>query len=128
IFEFATIFCAGNHRRQIKHNYALVQERVRHVLARDSLRKTFDDSRLTDAWFTDEYWVILGSTIKDCDNAANFFLTSHNRVKLTGTRLLSQIATIDIQGRFGRLTFARLLCCRRTRAAIIVLLAIEESV
>ena len=59
-FKFATILCACNQRAHIESKYVFVLQSLGHVAAHDTLRKTFGNSRLADARFTDKHRVVLG--------------------------------------------------------------------
>jgi len=60
IFEFPSIFGAGDERAQIQRDDAPVFEALRHVATHDAVCETLDDRGLPHAGFTDEDWVVLG--------------------------------------------------------------------
>ena len=68
-----------------------------HVAGNNALREAFDDSGLADARFADEDGIIFRAAGKDLDDAANFFISSNDRIKLAATRLFGQVASIFVE-------------------------------
>jgi hypothetical protein len=97
IFEFAAIFCAGQHGSEIEGNDALVLQRFGHVAGNDALGEALDDRSLADAGFADEHGIIFGAAGKHLDNATDFFIASNDGVELAPASLLSQVAGVFVQ-------------------------------
>ena len=61
LLELAAVLGAGDHRRQVERDEALVAERLGHVALDDALREALDDGGLADAGLADEHRVVLGA-------------------------------------------------------------------
>ena len=82
ILELAAELRAGDHRRQIEREEALVLERLGHVAARDALRDALDDRRLADAGLADEHRVVLGAAREHLHHAADLLVAADHRIDL----------------------------------------------
>ena len=80
-FELSAILCPRNDQRQVKRKNAFVSEERRHVTVGNALCESFDDGGLTDAGFADQYWIILGSTAENLNDAIDFPFAAHEWVK-----------------------------------------------
>ena len=105
LFEFAAVFCAGDHRAKIERKQLLVLKALGHVTVDDAQRQPLDDRGLADAGLTDENRVVLGPARENLDRAADLFVAADHRIELAFASRLREIARIFLQrvvGVFGR--------------------------
>ena len=82
LLELATILCTGNQCAHIECKKLLIFESLRDITLDDSLRKAFDNGRLTNTGFTDQYRVILGLTGKNSNHITDLLISSDDRIQL----------------------------------------------
>ena len=98
LLELSAVLRAGDHRRHVQGDEALVAQGLRNVARNDALGEAFDDRRLTDTGFADQDRVVLGTTRQDLDDAADLVVSADDRVELTFARHLGQVAAVLGQG------------------------------
>ncbi len=95
--EFAAIFGAGEQRRHVEREHALVLERLRHFAVDDALREPFDDRGLADARLADQHRIVLGPPLQDLDRAPDLVVAPDHRVELALARALGEIDRVLLQ-------------------------------
>ena len=118
VFEFTAIFRASNHRAQIERNNVMVFQAGRNVAGNDTLRQAFNNRRFAHAGLANEHGIVLRTSGKHLNGAANFFGTPDNRVELAFASLLSEVLPILVQG--IELGFALLVGHARIAAQLVV--------
>src|SRR5271165_1796077 len=98
LFELATIFCPGDHEREIECDDAFIAQQFPHLASRDFLSQPFDDGGLSNPCFTDQHWVVFGAPAEDLNYAFDLVLATDDRVQLALFRQLGQIAAEHAQG------------------------------
>src|SRR6266849_4259718 len=74
LFELAAILGAGDHRRHVERQDAVILQGVRALAARDQLRQPFHDRRLAHARFADQDGVVLLAARQDLHHALDLLL------------------------------------------------------
>ena len=97
LFEFAAIFCAGDHGAEVERQQLLVLKTFRHVAIDDAQRQAFDDRGLADAGFADQHRIVLGSARQHLNGAAYFLVAADHRIELAVPRGLREIARVFLQ-------------------------------
>jgi hypothetical protein len=97
VFEFAAIFCAGQHGAEIERDDALVLEDFGHVAGNDALGEAFDDGGLADAGFADEHGIIFRAAGENLDHAADFFVAADDGIELAAAGLLGEVASVAFE-------------------------------
>ena len=111
LLELAAVLGAGEQRRHVERQHALVLERLRHFAVDDALRQAFDDGGLADAGLADQHRVVLGAPLQDLDGAADLVVAADHRVELALARALGEVDGVFLQ----RLALAfGFLRCRRS--------------
>ena len=105
--EFAAVLRAGDHRRHVEGDEALVAQGLRNVARDDALGEAFDDGRFADAGLADQNRVVLGTAGQDLHDAANLVVAADDRIELAFTRNLRQVAPVLGQGLEGSLGICR---------------------
>ena len=82
LLELATVLRTGHHGAQVKGDELLALQGGGDVARADELRQALDDGGLAHARLTDEHGVVLGTTGEDLNHAADFLVTSDDRVQL----------------------------------------------
>ena len=114
VLKFAAILRPGDHGAEVEGDDAFVFEAFRHIALDDAPRQSFDDRRLANARLSDEHGIIFRSAREDLNDAADFFVTSDDRIELPAARELRQIARVALEG----LIFVfRILIAHALRAA-----------
>ena len=83
LLELAPKSGAADERTEIEREHVHAVESRRHVAGSDALRQPFDDRRLPDAGFTDQYRVVLGAAAQHLDHAEHLGVAADHRVELT---------------------------------------------
>ncbi|MND48644.1 hypothetical protein D3C80_395690 [compost metagenome] len=104
LFEITAIAGAGKQRTHIERKDRGIGERFRHFAFNDTLGQTFGNRSLTDARITHIERIILGPTAKNLNGAADFAVTSDERIDATGFGFFVQIDAI------GRKSILLFLC------------------
>ena len=107
LLEFTAVLRAGDHRRHVEGDEALVAQGLGNVARDDALGETFDDGRLADAGLADQNRVVLGTAGQDLHDAANLVVAADDRIELAFTRDLRQVAPVLGQGLEGSLGIRR---------------------
>ena len=97
LFELTTELGTSNQRTNIQRQQAFAFEAVRHFAVDDPLGQTFGNRGFTHARFTDQYRVVFGTTLQDLNGAANFIVTTNDRVELAFFGALGQVDGVFIQ-------------------------------
>src|SRR4029077_5157227 len=74
LLELAAVFGAGDHRRHIERQHAVILERVGALAAGDELRQAFDDRGLPYSRLADEHRVVLFAAREGLHPALSLFL------------------------------------------------------
>ena len=82
LLELTAVLRAGEHRRDVERNQALVLETFGDVAVGDARGQALDDRRLADAWLADEHGVVLAATREHLDAAADLLVAPDDRVDL----------------------------------------------
>ena len=82
LLELAAVLGAGEQRRHVERQHALVLERLRHLAVDDALREPFDDRGLADARLADQHRIVLGAPLQDLDRAADLVVAADHRIEL----------------------------------------------
>ena len=82
LLELAAVLGAGEQRRHVQRQHALVLQRLRHLAVDDALRQAFDDRGLAHAGLADQHRVVLGAPLQDLDRAADLVVAADHRVEL----------------------------------------------
>ena len=61
LLELTPKLCPGHQRSEVERQHLLVLQALRNIPHGDALRDAFDDGGLSDAGFTDQHRVVLGS-------------------------------------------------------------------
>ena len=62
LFKITTVFRTCNHCRKIQGKDPLSGNRSYDLACHDLLRQSFSNTRLTNAWFSDQTWIVLCSS------------------------------------------------------------------
>ena len=95
--EFAAILGAGEQRRHVERQHALVLQRLRHFAVDDALREAFDDGGLAHARLADQHRIVLGAPLQDLDRAADLVVAADDRVELALARALGEVDRVLLQ-------------------------------
>jgi hypothetical protein len=95
--ELAAILRAGEQRRHVEHEHALVLQRLRHLAVHDALREALDDRRLADARLADQHRVVLRAPLQDLDHAADLVIAADHRIELAVAGALGQVERVLLQ-------------------------------
>ncbi len=93
LLKLAPVFRAGNHGGEIELYDTPVEQMVRDFLARNSLRQSFDDCRLTDARLTYQDGVVLCAAAQYRHHPFLLLITADHRVELACSCFRRQIRT-----------------------------------
>ena len=99
LFELAAVLRAGDHQGEVEGDHLTIEEDFRDDARSDLLGEAFDDGGLTHAGFTDEDRIILRAAAEDLHHAADFFLTSDDRIKFSGLGELGEISAESLEQR-----------------------------
>ena len=98
LFKFTSKLGARNQREPMSSDSTrLCLQSFWNFTIDDALRQTFDNRGLADTGFTDQYRVVFGTPLQHLDRAANFLITSDDRVQLALFGTLGQVDGIFFQ-------------------------------
>src|SRR5690554_3720459 len=97
LLKLTTVFCTSQKGSQIQREHALTFQRVWHFAINDTLSQAFDDSGLTDPWFSDQHRIIFSTTLQHLYRTPNLIITTDDRVQLAHAGTLSQIQRVFLQ-------------------------------
>ena len=97
LFELAAELGAGQDQRQVEREHAAVLQPLGHVAGGETLRQTLDDGGFPHSGFADQHRVVLGASREHLDRAADLVIAANDRIELTLTGLLGQVAGIFFQ-------------------------------
>src|SRR5207237_2624480 len=92
--EFTAVLRARDERAHIEGNNLLVLEAFGHILPDDALRKPFDDGRLADTRFANQYRVVLRPPRQHLDHAPDLVVAADDRIELPLSRELREVAAV----------------------------------
>ena len=95
--ELAAILGAGDQRRHVQGQHALILEPFRHLAVNDALGQPLDDGGLADAGLADQHRVVLGAALQHLDGAADFIVTADHRIQLAALGPLGEILGVLLQ-------------------------------
>src|SRR5204862_175483 len=114
LLELTAVLRAGDHRRHVERQHAVVLQRIGALAAGDELGQAFDDRGLPHPRLADQHRVVLLAAREDLHHALDLFLTPDRRIELALGRELGQIAAEVVERGGLRLFLA--LGARRLRA------------
>ena len=97
LLELAAVLGAGQQRRHVQRQHALVLQRLGHLAGDDALRQAFDDGGLADAGLADQHRVVLGAPLQHLDGAADLVVAADHRVELALAGALGQVQGVFLQ-------------------------------
>src|SRR5262245_53207574 len=97
LLELAAELRARDEGAQIECDESLVLESFGDVAVHDALREAFDDRRLTDARFADEYRIVFRPTRQHLHDAVNLFVASNDGIELALPRGVGEIARVTLE-------------------------------
>ncbi len=97
LLELAAEFCAGDQGTHVERHQPLVAQAFRHVAVDDAQRQAFRDGGLADARLPDQHGIVLGAPRQHLNGAADFLVSSNDRVELAGARELGEVTRIFLQ-------------------------------
>ncbi len=104
LFEIAAIAGPCKQRTHVERKNCGISECFRHFALNDTLGQTFGNRSLTDPRITHVEWVVLGPTAKNLNSAADFTVTTNQRIDTPGFGFFIQIDAI------GRKSILLFLC------------------
>ena len=99
LLELAAVLRAGDDRRHVERQDAVVAQRLRALAVRDELRQPFDDRRLADAGLADEHRVVLLAAREHLHHALDLLGATDRRVELPLGGELRQVAAEVVERR-----------------------------
>ena len=94
LFKFAAHFSASDYFRHLQHLDPFIHQRVWDLRFYNSLSQSLHDDGFPHTRFANEYRVILFSAGKDLNDAADFFFSSDNRVKVSTSGQVGQVGGV----------------------------------
>src|SRR4051812_40681205 len=85
----------------VERQQANFAKRQRHLFARNSLRESFSNRRLSDAGGSDERGIVLPVTEENVDDARDFLIATTHRLQAASPRVGGQIASESRQRAAG---------------------------
>src|SRR5215467_6835470 len=61
------------------------------------MRQTFNNRRFSDARFSNQYRIVFCTPRKDLDHTPNFLIASNNRIELSLSRKIGQVARVALE-------------------------------
>ena len=110
LFKVSAITATGNKCSKVECVQLLTSQCLWYVVAHDLLCKAFNDCCFSNAWLTNENWVVLGATRKNLHHAFHFALTTNYWVELVVFCQLRQVATELIKN-LAAAFFLRFIFC-----------------
>jgi len=98
LLELTAILGAGNHRRHIERQHAIVAQRIGALAIGDELGESFHDRGLAHAGLTDENRIVLLPARQDLHYPLDFLGAADCRIELVVRRELGQISAEMIEG------------------------------
>ena len=98
LLELTAVLSTGDHGAQIQADEPLATQGFGHIAGNHTLCQAFNHGGLTDAGFTNQYGVVLGTAGEDLHDAANFGVTADDRVELAGTGDGRQVGAVLFEG------------------------------
>ena len=79
--KFTTILCPGKQSSQIQHKHPLVFQGFGDFARVNSLGQTFNNRCLTNAWLTDQDWIIFCPTLQNLYRTTYFVVSANHRIE-----------------------------------------------
>ena len=98
-FKVATVFCTRHQGRQIQCKKLFALQRIRHIATVNTFGKSFNNSRLTHARFTDQARIVLCLTAQNQNHTTDFFFTANHRRELSVRRHFHKFTAVKFQRR-----------------------------
>ena len=99
LFKLPAIFGAGNQRRHVEREYALVEQCASHVAVHDSDGKCFNDSRFAHTGFANEHWIVLFATAENLRQTFNLLVATHHGVEAVVFGFFGDVLAVFVQHR-----------------------------
>ena len=61
------------------------------------MSETFSNGSLSRSWFTDQYWIVLGTTRQNLQYSSDLIITTNHRVEFASTGFLAEVDGILIK-------------------------------
>ena len=94
LLEVAAVAGAGEHRRQVERDDALVAELLGHGARDDRRGEALDDRGLADAGLADEHGVVLRAAAEDLDRLLDLVGAADDRVELAGAGARGEVGAV----------------------------------
>ena len=117
LLEVAAVTRAGEHRRKVESDHALVAQLLGHGAGDDRPGEPLDDRGLAHTGLADEHGVVLRPAAQDLDGLLDLILTPDDRVERTLARERGQVGAEAVQHRGRGCRCGLLLLLGRGRAA-----------
>ena len=98
LLELAAVLGAGDHRRQVEGDDALVLQALGDVAVGDAPGEALDDRRLADAGLADQHRVVLGPPRQHLDHAADLVVAADDRVDLALAGAGREVLAVALEG------------------------------
>src|SRR6516164_6838780 len=101
LFKLASVLGSSNQQADVQHDDLLVGKDLRYVCVGNSDCQPFGDSRLTDAGFTDKYWIVLCTATENLNDALDLLFSTNHWVEPVFLGCLREVQAKLVQrGRF----------------------------
>ena len=97
VLELATVLGAGNQRRDVKRDQALVAQNIGNLIGNDELSQALDDGGFANTRLADEKRVVLLAARKDLHDALDLAGAADNGVKSALACLLGKVGAEFLQ-------------------------------
>ena len=97
LLELAAVLGAGDHRRQVEGDDALVLQALGHVAVGDAPGEALDDRRLADARLADQHRVVLRPPRQHLDHPADLVVAPDDRVDLALAGAGGEVLAVALQ-------------------------------
>ena len=97
VFKLAAVLGASHQRAHVQLDKVAVTQRAGHVAGHNTLGDALDDGGLAHARLANQYRIVLGTTRKNLNGAANLVGTANYRVELAGARKVADVAAVLLQ-------------------------------
>jgi hypothetical protein len=98
LLELAAVLGAGEQRRHVERQHALVFQRLGHLAIDDSLGEALDNRGLAHTRLADQHRIILGAPLQDLDRAPDLVVAADDRIELAFAGALGQVDRVFFQG------------------------------
>ena len=98
LLELAAVLGAGDHRRHVEGDDALVLQALGHVAVGDAPGEALDDRRLADAGLADQHRVVLRPPRQHLDDPADLVVAADDRVDLALAGAGGEVLAVALEG------------------------------